>query len=342
MCDSRALALARALARFVGLADGAAALFFVVGDELRKRLDLFALQFADRGVGLDQLALVGRQHRLRPLELLLGVVEIDLGADLEVDRLLSRRDALTQRFDESGLEGDAHAQALEGRQFLRDLLVECAQRIGDLGQIGGEHRFFAQTHALRQCLAPVDLALRIGGERFEQGGRRAVLRGGALRGARGVDHQTTARHLGQIGVERVARGALVGEGFRRIELEQQISCLHAGAVLGVDGGDLARIERLDDLDAPSGFELAWRDRIDVETADEGPGDGEGEERTDGQHQRHGQWRRRRLQDLDRGGQKFSVASGDAGRGDVARLCGAAGEGGGHAKFLPGSDCSAQR
>ena len=118
-----------ALARLVRLARGVRELVLIVGDELRNRLRLLALQFPERCVGFDQLALVGGEVRLRLLQLLLGVVQIDLGADVEVDRLLSGRTRWFRRVHELLLVGDAHVETLLRREFLRLLLVERFQGV---------------------------------------------------------------------------------------------------------------------------------------------------------------------------------------------------------------------
>ena len=88
------LGLRDGLPRFVGLAVGFAELVLVVGDELGEGLDLLAGDLLERGVGFDQFAAIGGKRGLRLLQLLLGVIEIDLCADLEIDRFLPRADAL--------------------------------------------------------------------------------------------------------------------------------------------------------------------------------------------------------------------------------------------------------
>ena len=328
--------LGERLARFVGLARGLVRLVLVFGDELRQRLGLFALQFADRGVGLDQLALVGSERGLRALQFLLGVVEVDLGADPEVDRLLAGGDALGQRVDQRRLVGDAHTQPLQRRLLLGDLLVERAQRVGELAEVGRQHRFLARLHAVRQRLVPVDLALRIGGERVERRQGRAVLGRLALRLARRVDRQPAAGDFAQARLQRLARLALVGGGFRGVELEQQVAGLDRLAVFDPDGGDLAGIERLDDLDPPGRLELAGRDGVDVEPAEERPGERRREDGADRQHRRDRQRRGRGLEDLQRRRQELAVAAGDGRDGAAA--------GGGardaHRRPRSGSDCSA--
>ena len=144
------------LARFVGLAPGLRELVLIVGDELRNGLRLLALQLPDRRVGLDQLALVGGELGLRPFQLLLGVVEVDLGADVEVDRLLPGRDALVQRYHQLLLVGDAHVEALVRRQLLRHLPVERLERVRQLDEVGAQDRLLAQPERLWQRFVPRD------------------------------------------------------------------------------------------------------------------------------------------------------------------------------------------
>ena len=104
--------LGERLARLVPLARGVGELVLVVGDELRYGLHPLALELQQGRVGFDQLALVGGEQRLRLLQLLLGVIEVDLGADVEVDRLLPGVDPLLERLHQRVLEGDAHVEPL--------------------------------------------------------------------------------------------------------------------------------------------------------------------------------------------------------------------------------------
>ena len=148
-----------------------------------------------------------------------------------------------------------------------------------------------------------------------QRGEHGLARAGVLamrqqvhRGARPGDGVTASRDLAEIGGKRVAVSGRVRARLRRIEFEQQIARAHARAVLDVDRADLAGIERLHDLGPAGGLHLARRDRVHVEPADEGPGDRGGEEQADRKHERDRQRRGRRLEDLERCGKEFPVAT----------------------------------
>jgi hypothetical protein len=133
--------LGERLTRLVCLARSLGELVLVVGDELRNGLRFLALNLFQRRVDFDQLALIGGKLGLRRLQGLLGVVEVDLGAHVEVDRLLTRGNPLVHRVHQGMLEGDAHVEPLLRRQFLGHLLVERIQGIRQLSQIGVQHGF---------------------------------------------------------------------------------------------------------------------------------------------------------------------------------------------------------
>jgi hypothetical protein len=81
------------------------------------------------------------------------------------------------------------------------------------------------------------------------------------------------------------------------------------SVLDVEPEDLARLERLDHLDAPLGLDLALRHRVDVDEAQIRPGerdDGEGAER---QQERPACRGRRSLEDFQRRGKELPIAAG---------------------------------
>ena len=82
------------LSRLVSFACSIAELVLIVGYELRQHLDLFAGDFLQSRVRLDQLSTVGGQRRLRLLKLFLSVIKIYLSANFEVYRLLACADAL--------------------------------------------------------------------------------------------------------------------------------------------------------------------------------------------------------------------------------------------------------
>ena len=107
---------------------------------------------------------------------------------------------------------------------------------------------------------------------------------------------------------RVALRLLLRRRLGGIELQQQVSRLHALPVLDMDGDDLARVERLDHLGVPGRIDLAGRHRVHVEPAEKRPGERGREEGADHEHRHDGQRRRRHLQNLDRRRQEFAVAA----------------------------------
>ena len=232
------------------------------------------------------------------------------------------------------LEGDAHLETLLGCELLRHLPVERLERVGKLGQIGAQHRLLAQTERLGQAVVPGDVETRSSRKLLDlaQRGSLAIPRGvmacfcagggpvarlaGAgvlcLRATDRGDRVASAVDLGEAGVEGVLSRAHVRLRFRRIELEQQIARLHRLAGLDVDRRHLAGIERLDHLGMAGRLDLALRDRVHVEAAEEGPDERcerEGADRSD-QHERRR--RRRRFEDLERSRQEFAVSARDRG------------------------------
>ena len=177
-----------------------------------------------------------------------------------------------------------------------------SRRRNDLGRLG---------------VPEADLALggrRIGARRSPQRSSRARVRGRCASGASSVGARPRRSRSGGAAISaRLASSASRARvasafGLGRIELEQQSPAFTRLAVLDVDGGDLAGIERLDHLGAADRLDLARRDRVHVEPAEERPRQRRGEEGADRQHQRDRQRRRRRLQDLERRGQEFAVAA----------------------------------
>ena len=92
-------------------------------------------------------------------------------------------------------------------------------------------------------------------------------------------------------------------GHGRIELDQHVARLDGLAVADMDRPHDAGLERLDDLGAAAGNDLAWRHRDDVDRADARPGQRNREYGDDGESDGAPGWRRRRLDDLQRRGQK---------------------------------------
>jgi hypothetical protein len=218
--------------------------------------------------------------------------------------------------------------------FRSDLPVKGLERVRKLPEIGVEHRRVAQPERFRQIVAPVDPGSRLVGQplhRTERGRGRRVepvgARGfGRLDGHRlvplrllmrdashCVDRIPPAGDLGEARVERRLRGERVGLVLRRVELEQEIACLDRLSRFDMVLRDPAGIERLDHLGIACRLDLAGGDRVNVEPAEPRPyerGECENADRRD-----HRDWRRRRrrLEDFERGGQKFTVAAGNRGR-----------------------------
>ena len=285
--------MASACARLVRLARGVGELVLIVGDKLRNRLRLLALQLLERRVGLDQLALVGGELGLRLLEPLLRVVEVDLGADVEVDRLLPSEDALVQRVHQCVLERDAHVETLSRRELLRHLLVERLEGVGELGEIGAQDRLFAKPERLRARSRPTRSSGRSDprAPRSDSGrcaSRRAsscapdALSGSAAdrlasSSSHRLDGVAPAGDLGEARVQSVRSAPDVGVGVGRVELEQKVAALDRLPGLDMNRRNLSGIERLDHLGIAWRLDLAWRDGVDVEPTEVRPGQcGEGE------------------------------------------------------------------
>ena len=197
-CVQPSVGLGEALARLVGLARGVEQLVFAVGDELRDGLDLLGREFLERGVGLDELAAVGGERGLRLLQAFLCVVKVDLGADGEIDRLLAGGDPVCQRPDQRFFKCDAHLQTLDRRVLLRHLLVEVVELVGELEEIGGQHRPLANAEGLRHRLVPRDALYRVGRDPFDRSARRASRRRarGRRRGCAGSNARSRFRRAG--------------------------------------------------------------------------------------------------------------------------------------------------
>ena len=88
-----------------------------------------------------------------------------------------------------------------------------------------------------------------------------------------------------------------------IELDQHVARLDALAVAHMDRTHHARLERLDGLGAAGGDDLARGHGHDVDRADARPGERGGKHRDHGVDDRPPDRRRRRLDDLERGGQE---------------------------------------
>ena len=85
------------------------------------------------------------------------------------------------------------------------------------------------------------------------------------------------------------------------------------AVDDVDRLDLAGLDRLDHLHAPRRLEFSLRDRDDVDATDIGPGDRDDDEGADDPDEGDLDRRRRRLEDFERGSEKFVILAGGCGR-----------------------------
>ena len=128
-----------------------------------------------------------------------------------------------------------------------------------------------------------------------------------LRGSHGVDRVTAPRDLGQTRVKRVAGAQRVGVGFRRIQLQEQVSGLDDLASLDVDRSDLARIKRFDHLGVANCLDLARGCRMDVQPAEIRPHQRRQREGANRRHQRDRQRRGRSFEDFERGRQEFAIA-----------------------------------
>jgi hypothetical protein len=89
----------------------------------------------------------------------------------------------------------------------------------------------------------------------------------------------------------------------RIEFDQHVASIDPLPVAHVDRPHDARLERLDDLGAAAGNDLAGGDRHDIDRADAGPGQGDGEHGNDADADGAADRRRRRLDDFERRRQK---------------------------------------
>ncbi len=278
------------LPRVVRLARGVGGLVLVVGDELGKRFELLAADFVERRLGLDQLTLVRGALRLRLLQFFLRVVEVDLGADLEANRLLAGLHAIMQGDHQIVFERDAHVEALAGRLLLRELLVEIGKLVVERIEVGGKHGALTKPRLLAGVAVETDFLVGIGDRLIDRcafEAARRVASDGLLLQRPGDTHRVGAAcDLRRVLVVRAARRIRVCSGLRGIEFEQYIAGFDMLAVGDVDRRNLAAVERLDHLGAARRLDLARRDGVNVEPTDERPGQRRRKERADRQHQRH--------------------------------------------------------
>ncbi len=131
------------------------------------------------------------------------------------------------------------------------------------------------------------------GRRMERGQRILAIRHRRLQ----------ARHIQTRPREVAAQVVALGIAHGRIELDENVAGLDALAILDMDGADDAGGERLHHLDAAAGHDLAGRRGDDIDLADTRPRHREREHADDGERQRPADRRGRRLDDLQRSGQK---------------------------------------
>ena len=86
-----------------------------------------------------------------------------------------------------------------------------------------------------------------------------------------------AAQVGLGGLELLLHARLVGAGVGRVQFHQHLAGLHAVAVAYQHALDDARIERLDRLGALAHHDAAGRDGHDIDLAEAGPEQGQGEE-----------------------------------------------------------------
>jgi hypothetical protein len=85
----------------------------------------------------------------------------------------------------------------------------------------------------------------------------------------------------ELGCKEIALLALlVGFRHRRVELDQDVAGLDTLSVANLDGADNARLERLDQLCAPTRHDLAGRGGDDIDATERRPSQRDAEERDD--------------------------------------------------------------
>ena len=226
------LGLGDQLAGLVDPARGLGELVLVVGDGLGEDLELLGVELGEGRVGLDQLALIGGERGLGAVEGFLGIVEIDLGADLQLDRLLAGADAVEDRVDQAAVVGDGHLEAMAGGDLLRHLHVDRGYGIGETRQFGGHHRLFAAAHVLRQR--------GIEGDHHLFGEEASLCRLPRLRRRVGAEHRR-AHGLGAHGGDDGGGGRGLGFGRQRGAQHEALAARH----LGRQDAGLGRLHRLD-------------------------------------------------------------------------------------------------
>ena len=125
----------------------------------------------------------------------------------------------------------------------------------------------------------------------------------ARRGERGLAAQDFRPRRGELRPRAVA----VGERRRPVELDQHVARPHEGPVAYPNGLDPAGLERLDDLDLAPRLKLALRGGDNVDPAEIGPGERGHDQRADDPQESETNRRGRRLQDLERRGEKLAIA-----------------------------------
>ena len=207
------------------------------------------------------------------------------------------------------------------RELLRHLPVERFEGVGELSEIRPQYGLFPQLELFGQSRVPSDLKFSLAGEAFNRAGvaprRLFVIAASVERalqlgrsGSRSVDRIAAPRGLGHTRIERILGAQRVCGGFRGIELQEQVSRLDGLALLDVDRGNLAGIERLNHLGVAGRFDLAWRRRMDVQPAEIRPHQRRKREGGNRRHQRDRQRRGRGFEDFERGRQEFAIAPRD--------------------------------
>ena len=136
-------------------------------------------------------------------------------------------------------------------------------------QIIGENLFLALTNALWNVFCP--------------GNRRRLDERPGLGGGKCCPAAFRFRLEGFVAS---FRSDLVGQRFGWLEFHQYGAGVYMLAVLHMNGGDLAGLQRLDDLDTTRWLKLALRDRQNIEMAKIPPGQDDDHEKADRRHKGH--------------------------------------------------------